>query len=122
RDHHPGRRDRALTTIAGASTSTRAVSSPRAGVRRVIAAIANAGLGVLLIALASGRPLHFFTDPLRTLAALLIVLPTVAAMLVTSFRGRGLRMNNEERFLTEQFGDAYRDHMRHTRRLVPGVY
>ena len=32
------------------------------------------------------------------------------------------RMNREEAFPAEQFGDAYRGYMRRTRRLVPGVY
>ena len=32
------------------------------------------------------------------------------------------RMNREEAFLAEQFGEAYRDYMRRTRRLIPGLY
>ena len=32
------------------------------------------------------------------------------------------RMKREEAFLAEHFGDAYRDYMRRTRRLVPGIY
>jgi protein-S-isoprenylcysteine O-methyltransferase Ste14 len=32
------------------------------------------------------------------------------------------RMDVEEGFMVEQFGDGYRDYMGHTARLVPGVY
>jgi protein-S-isoprenylcysteine O-methyltransferase Ste14 len=32
------------------------------------------------------------------------------------------RMNTEERFMVEQFGDEYRAYMARTARLVPGVY
>ena len=32
------------------------------------------------------------------------------------------RMDVEEAFLTEEFGDEYRDYMKRTSRLVPGVY
>jgi len=36
--------------------------------------------------------------------------------------GLVLRMNTEERFLLEQFGEEYRAYMARTARLVPGVY
>jgi protein-S-isoprenylcysteine O-methyltransferase Ste14 len=51
-----------------------------------------------------------FESQLGVLAAVLAVL-----------RLKG-RMEREEKFLLEQFGDQYRDYMARTKRLLPGIY
>ena len=33
-----------------------------------------------------------------------------------------LRINREERMMVETFGDAYRDYMRRTKRIIPLIY
>jgi protein-S-isoprenylcysteine O-methyltransferase Ste14 len=55
-----------------------------------------------------------FALTFRSLVGVLLLAPIVLLLL--------RRMNSEERFLAEQFGDAYRDYMQRTSRLLPGVY
>ena len=43
----------------------------------------------------------------------------IAAMTIAGF---SYRIAVEERALTEHFGDRYRDYMRRTKRLIPGIY
>jgi len=45
----------------------------------------------------------------------------ILATVIATVRIRG-RMDREEKFLLEQFGDEYRDYMARTKRLVPGIY
>jgi protein-S-isoprenylcysteine O-methyltransferase Ste14 len=45
----------------------------------------------------------------------------IGVTLVAGWMIRG-RMEREERFLLEQFGDEYRDYVARSKRLVPGVY
>jgi protein-S-isoprenylcysteine O-methyltransferase Ste14 len=48
--------------------------------------------------------------------------PVVAAGVVCFVLGGDLRARDEERALTERFGDGYRDYAARVRRILPGVY
>ena len=47
---------------------------------------------------------------------------SIAACLLPPLVGFTLRLLHEERVLAEELGEPYRDYMRRTRRLVPGVW
>ncbi len=46
----------------------------------------------------------------------------VAIIAAGAFAAFSYRIAVEERALTEHFGDRYRDYMRRTKRLIPGIY
>jgi protein-S-isoprenylcysteine O-methyltransferase Ste14 len=47
---------------------------------------------------------------------------SIAIVFIPVFAVFIYRMNIEEKMLTEQFGDAYKDYMKHTRRVIPWIY
>ena len=47
---------------------------------------------------------------------------SIPAVLLPPLIGFSLRLSHEERVLERELGDPYRDYMRRTRRLVPGIW